>query len=211
MKFILLLSTAIVLSACASGPAVPEWQMNAKGSLERATSAYLEGNDRVAAQEFGKARSAMGSTGQIALVARVELIRCASRVASLVLDECAEFELLRMDATAPERAYADYLAGRAQPQDVALLPAAHQGVMLAKVVEISDPLSRLVAAGVLLRTGRATPAVITLAVDTASAQGWRRPLMAWLGVQVRRAEQAGDEDAAQRLRRRLNLVRERQP
>jgi hypothetical protein len=30
-------------------------------------------------------------------------------------------------------------------------------------------------------------------------------------VQVMRAEQAGDEDTAQRLRRRLDLVRERQP
>ena len=205
----------VLLGGCASGPAVPDWQMNAKGSMERAIAAYLAGNDRVEVQEFAKARSEMASTGRVALVARVELIRCASRVASLVLDDCAGFEQLRQDAAAPERAYADYLAGRVRPQDVALLPAQHQGVTRATadsaavgVAGISDPFARLVAAGVLLRSGRANPAVLTLAVDTAAAQGWRRPLLAWLGVQAMRAEQAGDMVEAQRLRRRMDLVQQ---
>jgi len=48
--------------------------------------------------------------------------------------------------------------------------------------------------------------MITLAVDTASAQGWRRPLLGWLKVQALRAERAGDADAAQRLQRRIDLV-----
>lgn len=201
----------MLLCACASGPAVPDWQMNAKSAIERATSAYLSGNDRVEAQEFARARSETASTGRIALVARAELIRCASRVASLVLEDCSGFDRLRQDAAAPERAYANYLAGIAQPQDIALLPAQHRGAIQASnpdaaVAAIGDPLSRLVAAGVLFRSGRATPAVLTLAVDTASAQGWRRPLLAWLGVQAMRAEQAGDTTEALRLRRRIDLV-----
>lgn len=212
MKILLPFAVATLLSACASGPPVPDWQMNAKGGIERAISAYLSGNDRVEAQEFARARSETASTGQIALVARAELIRCASRVASLVLEDCSGFDKLRQDAAAPERAYANYLAGTAQPQDVALLPAQHRGAMQAAsdpataVAAIGDPLSRLVAAGVLLRSGRATPAVLALAVDTASAQGWRRPLLAWLGVQAMRAEQAGDTTEALRLRRRMDLV-----
>lgn len=215
MKLIGIFGIALLLSACASGPAVPDWQMTASSSVEHALSAYFSGNDKVEAQEFAKARSEMASTGQADLVARVELVRCASRVASLVLDECAGFEKLRQDAAAPERAYADYLAGRAQPQDATLLPAQHRGVLHASangageaVADISDPLSRLIAAGVLLRTGKADPKVIALAVDTASAQGWRRPLLAWLGVQAMRAEQAGDTVEALRLRRRMDLVQE---
>ena len=35
---------------------------------------------------------------------------------------------------------------------------------------------------------------------------WRRPLLAWLGVQAQRAEQAGATDEAQRLRRRMALA-----
>ena len=49
-------------------------------------------------------------------------------------------------------------------------------------IEDGALIERLVAAGVLLQTGRADPGVIAQAVDTASAQGWRRPLLAWLGV-----------------------------
>lgn len=217
MKSTLLLSAALFLGGCASGPAVPDWKMNAGSAMERAISAYMSGNDRIEIQEFARARSAMASTGQVALVARAELIRCASRVASLVLDDCTGFEKLGQDAAAPERAYARYLAGNAQPQDIALLPPQQQRVLqavpdpAAAIAGISDPLSRLVAAGVLLRSGRADPAVLTLAVDTASAQGWRRPLLAWLGVQAMRAEQAGAAPEAQRLRRRMDLVQQSQP
>jgi hypothetical protein len=57
-----------------------------------------------------------------------------------------------------------------------------------------------------LRTGRATPELLVVASDTASAQGWRRPLLAWLGAQAVRAEQAGAVEEAQRLRRRMALV-----
>ena len=52
------------------------------------------------------------------------------------------------------------------------------------LARIDDPQSRLIAAGVLFRQGRADPGVIALAIDTASAQGWRRALLAWLQVQA---------------------------
>jgi hypothetical protein len=146
-------------------------------------------------------------------LARLELLRCAARVASLVLQPCAGFELLRADASAADLAYADYLEGRGTAQNAALLPAAQQRLAAAApaaqasvMLAMDEPLSRLVGAGVLLRTGQASPAALAQAVKTASAQGWRRPLLAWLGVQVLRAEQAGDTDEAKRLRRRMDVA-----
>ncbi|WP_096665365.1 hypothetical protein [Polaromonas sp. AET17H-212] len=199
------------LAACSSGPKAPDWQMEAKTAMERAVAAYLEGNSRVEVQEFARARSELSSTGRPDLMARAELLRCASRVASLVLEPCAGFEVLRPDAPAAERAYADYLAGQLQPQDIALLPApqraaAAAGADAAALKAVADPLSQLVAAGVLFRAGRASPAVLQQAVDTASGQGWRRPLLAWLGVQLQLAEKGGDSEAAARLRRRIALT-----
>ncbi len=208
-----LASLTALLCACA-GKVVPDWQTNAKSALESATSAYLQGRERVEKQEFNLARSEIARTGRADLMALVALTRCASRVASLVLEECADFEKLRQDATSAERAYADFLQAQIQPQDIALLPPQHRAVAgansdlaaAAALQEIDDPLSRLVAAGVIFRSSRATPAVLALAVDTASSQGWRRPLLAWLGVQTMRAEQAGDVIAAQGLRRRIDLI-----
>lgn len=203
------LALVALLAACSSTPPPPDWQMNARGALDAFTTAYMTGNTRVEAAEFVRARNALGATGQPGLVARAELLRCAVQVASLVLQGCDGFEPLRQDAPAAERAYAAYLAGQAQPADTALLPAAQRAVMTGgadALKGMADPLSRLVAAGVLMRMGRATPDVIALAVDTASAQGWRRPLLAWLGAQAQRAESAGAADEAARIRRRMSLV-----
>lgn len=200
---------AALLGACSSTPPAPDWQMNASASLARSLQAYLAGNNRVEASEFVRARTELLRTGRADLLARAELMRCAGRVASLVLEPCPGFEALRTDAAAPERAYADYLAGRLRPQDAAALPPWHRGVATGGTVlpdDTMDPLARLVAAAVLLQSGRASPAVVAQAVDTASAQGWRRPLLAWLGVQARLAEQGGDAAEAARIRRRIQLV-----
>ena len=197
------LACAGALAACSSTPPPPDWQSNSKNSIERAVAAYLNGDTRVEALEFDRARSEAARTGRFDLVARIELMRCAARVASLVFEPCAGFEALRDEAGAPERAYANHLAGRATPQDTALLPPAQQ---TADPKDIADPLARLVALGVRFETQRADPAAIELAVETASAQGWRRPLLAWLGVQLKRAETSGAQADAQRLRKRIELV-----
>ncbi len=214
----LAMSLLTLLAACSNKPPVPDWQINAQSSMERSVAAYLSGNARVDALEFERARSEISRTGRPDLLARAELLRCAGRLASLVVEPCPGFEVLRRDAAAAELAYADYLEGKLQPGSVALLPEAQRAVAAAgagtpggtagatALAGITDPLSRLVAAGVLFRTGRATPATISTAVETASAQGWRRPLLAWLMVQAQRAEQAGAVDEAARIRRRIEVV-----
>ncbi len=209
----LLLSLA-TLAGCAGGPPTPDWQMTAQSAIGRFASGYMDGNKAVEAAEWRQAREQIASTGKVELVIRIELLRCATRVASLVFEPCAGFERLRADATPADLAYAAYLEGKLSPGDAALLPAWHQSVAAAgddvtaaaAVKRIADPLSALVAAGALTRAGRASPALLATAVDTASAQGWRRPLLAWLSVQATRAEQAGAGAEAGRIRRRIDLV-----
>jgi len=209
------LFVVLLLAACSSRPPVPDWQANATSALDRAVAAYLAGETRVASVEFGLARRELASTGRADQVALAELTRCAVRVASIDFGPCEGFEPLRNDATAAERAYDDYLANRLLPADIALLPEQQRAVAdgglsadaaVAVLKGIEDPLARLVAAGVLFQGGRANPAALSLAVDTASAQGWRRPLLAWLGVQLALAERAGDAAAAEQLRRRIALA-----
>ncbi len=205
-----LLVVAVVLVACSNkGPPPPDWQVSAHGALERYEKAFLTGNTRAADQEFAIVRGHLAATGQATLVARAELTRCALQVASLVFEDCAGFEPLRIDAAAPERAYADYLLARPAPVD--LLPPQHRAVAGGKadasaLRAIADPLARMVAAGIVVRGGRADPQVLQVGADTASAQGWRRPLLAWLGAQLRLAEQRGASDEAQALRRRIELA-----
>ena len=196
------------LAACGSNPPPPDWQLNAKAASERSTAAYLTGNARIDAAELARARAEVARTGRADLLARVELTHCAAKVASLVLEPCSAFEALRTDAPAAERAYADYLAGKLAVADAALLPQAHRAVANnpAALQGIADPLARQVAAGVLFASQRADPRVIETAIETASAQGWRRPLLAWLNVELKRAEAAGAAVEAERLRRRIAIV-----
>lgn len=205
------LAGAVVLTACASGPAPPDWRLNAREALAAYQSAELRGQARIAAQEFARARSELASTGNAEWVARAELTRCALRVASLEFDDCPGFQPLAQDAGSAARAYADYLGGRWDRIDASLLPVQHRAVLArgdsqGTLAAIDDPLSRLVSAGVLFRAGRIAPADIAMAIETASANGWRRPLLAWLGVQEQRAQAGGDPEAAAAIRRRIDLV-----
>ena len=211
MRTLLLLVLAALLAACGSKPRQPDWLVNADGAQDRFERAYLSGKDRVATSEFARFRSEVASTAQPGLVARAELTRCAVQVASLDFAPCSGFEPLRADATDAERAYADFLAGTLAPEQAKLLPEPYRGIAggqggAAALKGIKEPLPRLIAAGVLLRTERADPEVLQVAVDTASEQGWRRSVMAWLGAQALRAEKAGAVEEAARLRRRMELA-----
>lgn len=216
MSRLALLACAALVVGCASGPPPPDWQANAKSAIDQATAAYLVGDSAGELRAFERAREQIARTGRPELMARAELMRCAAHVASLVFEPCPGFEALRRDAAAPERAYADHLAARPlSREDIERLPPAQQAVAralasgdasAANVQGIDDPLSRLIAVALLFQAGKASPATITLAADTASAQGWRRPLLAWLEVLALRAERGGAADEAARLRRQIQLV-----
>ena len=220
MKRVLVPMSAAWLMACASGgPAPPAWQADAKTAVDRANAAWLAGETKASDAEMARARRTLTSTGRADLLARAELMHCATRVASLAFEACERFEVLRADAPAAERAYADHLRASALAGgDIARLPAAQQaaatavaggGATLATVQGIEDPQARLIAVAVLFQAGKASPPMIDAAVETASAQGWRRPLLAWLKVQALRAEKAGDAAETQRLQRRIALVEEK--
>jgi hypothetical protein len=197
----------IVLAGCASKPQPPSWQGGARDALDGYTDAYLKGDSLAADAEFARARRQTASTGRPDLVAQVELVRCAARVASLEFDDCPGFAALAQDATPQQRAYAQYLAGRWQGLDAALLPEQHRGVASGAALDsVGDPLARLVAAGARFKAGRVTPADIGSASGTASDQGWRRPLLMWLGVSAKRAEAAGDTAALAVVKRRIALA-----
>ena len=206
---------AALLTACGSQPPTPDWQVSSLGASKSFTAAFLAGDSRVADFEFARTRQQVAATGRPDLVGRVELVRCAVKVASLDMDSCAAAQVNAPDLAAPERAYAAYLGGT--PLDaaqIALLPEAHRpvfsarddGARVATLTAMTDPLARLVAAGVLFSQAQLPHAGVAVAVNTASDQGWRRPLLAWLGVQLKLAESAGDADGKARIQRRIDLV-----
>lgn len=210
----LAVSALLALAGCASRPPAPDWALNAESAAQRATAAYLEGRQRVQTLEWDKARAEVARTARPDLAARLELMRCAAQVASLEWDDCPGYQALSADAAAAEAAYARYLAGRLLDGDARLLPEAQRPVaqaaspsaVLAAIQGIAEPLPRLVAAGAALRAGQGGPQLLDMGVQTASAQGWRRPLMAWLLLQAQAHDRAGQVQQADAVRRRVQLL-----
>ncbi|MBF5004595.1 hypothetical protein [Diaphorobacter caeni] len=201
----------LTLAACADKPPVPDWKINSHGSVQRATDAQLSGKTRVADQEWRTARAEVSRTGSAEQLARVELSRCAAQVASAQWEECSGFERLRADAQPAELAYADYLAGKPlSAAQIALLPETQRKAAadVNAVGAMPDPLSRLVAAGVAFKAGRATPDTLVTASETASAQGWSHALLGWLSLRTERAKAIGDAELAAGLLRRMALVQQ---
>lgn len=212
-------AVAVGTLGCSSAPPTPDWQMQAFSATERALHAQLLGDQRVEQAEWSRARAQLASTGQPQRVATLELLRCAAQMASLQTIACPAFDALVSDASPADRAYADYLSARhpLSPAAIALLPLVQQPIAqalasptapptVAVITAIADPLSQLVAAAALWRAGVATPAVVEAAVNAASAQGWRVPLIAWLQVQRQQATAQGDHHQVQAITRRLQLL-----
>lgn len=204
---------ALVLAACSSGPRAPDWKLDARGSAERFTTDYLSAS-RSADMQWQRTRQALASTAQPERVARAELLRCALQAVSLDWQpRCEDFEALRDAATPADAAYADYLQGFWSEASRRLLPPEQRRVTeqgVSALPGLEDPLTRLLGAAVLLRSGTVPPseqeALLALAVNTASEQGWRRPLLAWLGLQRDRLQAQGRNAEAARVTQRLQLL-----
>jgi hypothetical protein len=217
----LLALASLLLAACASGPVPPTWQANAHAALARYPAAYFSGERRLASADLALARRDVARTGRPDLLARVELSVCAVHIAALATladDDCSPYQRFAVDASPDDQAYAQFLRGHWAGLDSGRLPESYRallsagddaGAATAALAEIASPLSRLIAAGVLLRRAQLTPAGLELAIETASTQGWSRPLLAYLGVQLQTAEKASDSASSERIKRRINTISSR--
>jgi len=204
----------MLLAACGSPPAAPDWQLDMQDSLDAYERHRLAGRLALADQDFARALDAVSATGRPELVARVRLVRCAVTAAALDFAACPRPGDLATDGGDDERAYAAYLAGTWEGLDTSRLPAAHAAVVrarddagrLAAVRAIDSTTSRLVAAGVLFRRSALPPEGIDLAVEAASTAGHRGALLPWLGVQEKAALTAGDAVRAAAIRRRIEVA-----
>jgi hypothetical protein len=214
VRALLLAPVACALLLACAGPRPPAWQTDAHGALERFRVHYLEGDSARARRDFAEAMARIGSTGRLDLAARAELLRCAVGTAALDFDACAGYAARSADAGVDDRAYGHFVsgewdkveAGRLAPRYRRVFEGNDEAAQNAAVAAIDDPLSRLVASGTLFRLGRLSGDGLERAIETASAQGFRRPLMALLAVQAKRAEAAGDDAALAQIRRRIELL-----
>lgn len=191
MKKIMILMITLCLCAC-SPVVVPVWKDKAYTHLEDYKSNFLNGKEDIVEPHFLKARKEIADGNDLHLLAVAYLTKYALHTASLESFDASEFaKLYRLEPDVFNMAYCHFLKGNFSAVDIKLLPSCYTGVLKAaaasdlamaarEISVIDDPLSRLVACGVWVRYLPSDETILQIAISAASANGWRRPLWAYL-------------------------------
>lgn len=208
---------ASMLVACGGGPKVPDWKKDSASLIERYKKAELKGENLRAEHYFQQALDAAGSAGRLGETARLHLVRCATRQASLDLEPCNGYlDHAKYGTSAEDETYYLFLTNQWDRLDSGKLPVQYRAFVKggepartpAVLQGISDPLSRLIALSLVVARKQADDALLNLAADTASEQGWRKPLLVYLKLLEGRAALQDDKKSLEKIRARIRLVEE---
>lgn len=219
MKKILIFLTALMIASCASTADVPAWKDKAWRYLEDYKSLFLAGKEDAAEPHFVKATREMAAGNDVQLLMTAYLTKCALHAASLERFETTDFaRAYRLEPNPANMAYCHFLKGNFSAVDLNVLPARYAGIVKAATARdavlaarelgaMDDPLSRLVACGVWVKYLPYDENILQTAIGTASANGWRRPLWAYLETLQAYYLERGDTGKAEAVKLRLDVIR----
>jgi hypothetical protein len=219
MKKLLLILFSLLICACASATPVPVWKDKAYRQLDEYKSSFLTGKEASTEPHFVKARRGIAASNDLRLLTIAYLTKYALHTASLEYFDSSEFaKLYRLEPNPTDMAYCHFLKGNFSAVDVMRLPAHYIGILKAasgkdlamaarEIAAIDDPLSRLIACGVWVRYLPSDETILQIGVSTASANGWRRPLWAYLDKLQAYYLELGDKSKAGIIKDRLELLK----
>lgn len=218
-KLFCLLFPILLLAGCGAKPA-PVWIATGYKQLETFKQDFLTGREPTITEfHFRKAVEETKKGGDADLLGKVWLTRMALQVA--VREELKEGEYLKTEAAEAvpaNRNFYRFLKGDAATVDVSLLPESYRPFGTAfrsgdtakaavAIAAIEDPLPRLIAAGLAVRQRLENEAILQIAVETASQNGWKRALLAWLERLKSFHEASGDAAKASAIRFRIDMMK----
>jgi len=217
-KVLCLVALLVWIGGCGGSRPVPSWIASGHQQLETFKTDFLTGRAPLITEtHFQKAVEEIKRGGDLDLLGKAWLTRMALQRA--VLEEMEEEEIRRIEAAQAVPAndnFHRFLAGDPKT-DASLLPAPYRPFLAAlqggnaqgaaaAVAEIDDPLSRLIASGLAVQGHLETGSLLQRAVETASQNGWKRALLAWLKRLGAFYEASGEADKAAAVRQRIALI-----
>ena len=219
-KLFRLLLPIILLAGCGAGKPAPVWIAAGHKQLETFKQDFLTGREPAITEiHFRKAVEEIKKGGDADLLGKAWLTRMALQVA--VREAPEEGEYLKTEAAElvpANRNFYRFLKGDAATVDVSLLPEPYRPFWMAfrsgdaakaavTIAAIEDPIPRLIAAGLAVGHRLENDAILRIAVETASQNGWKRALLVWLERLKSSYEAAGDAAKASAIRSRIELMK----
>jgi hypothetical protein len=219
MKKYFVIFMLLFIYSCGGSQPIPQWKDTASRQLENYKINFLTDKEDIDEPHFIKARNAISSNNDLQLLAKAYLMKYALHTA--VLEDFDDSDFLRIDKLEPNvsnRAYYDLLKGNISQLNETKLKLAYQkllhlmrdknlSVAAKEIASIDDPLSRLIACGIWLKYMPYDENIIKLAIDTASQDGWRRPLWAYLNKLQKYYLDRQETDKAETIKERLELLK----
>jgi len=210
---------SFLLVGCGSSKPVPDWTDASFNQLDNYKKSYLSGKERIAEAYFNKAVDEIKSSGDLEILARAYLTKYAVHVA--VLEAFDDREYMRIDAVEPilqNKNFYSFLKGAFDNVDEKLLPQQYAGFLRAfqsgkkddvahEISKMDNPLSKLIALGLLVKKDEADEIDLKLAVDIASHNGWKKALLAYLFKLQSFYKTNNKPDKAAHVEERIQLIK----
>jgi alkylhydroperoxidase/carboxymuconolactone decarboxylase family protein YurZ len=220
MKKFLWIAVFLLLAGCGTTKPAASWLSAGNNQLDNYKRHYLSGQDKIAAIEFNEALREIKKSGDLELLARAHLIRMAMQTAMLQEPVGAEYLKIEAAQSSPaNRNFYAFLQGEIAQVDDKLLPRQYLGFIAAlkrqdagerlrAIEKLDDPVSRLIAVGILVRLGQDNEALLQKAIATASAEGWKKALLAYLTRLRAYYEGKQERSKALSIEQRIDLIRD---
>ena len=219
-RIVCLIVFCFLLFGCGSSKPVPEWKGASFNQLDNYKKSYLSGKERIAEAYFNKAVDEIKSSGNLEILARAYLTKYACQVA--VLEAFDDSEYLRIDAVAPilqNKTFYNFLEGAFGNVDEYQLPERYAGFFRAlksgkkeeialEISKMDNPLSKLIAVGLLVRKNMYDEMELNLAIDIASQNGWKKALLAYLAKLQSFYVMNNKPDKAAHVAERIQLIKD---
>jgi len=186
------IALSLLLLGCGSSKPVPDWTNASFNDLDNYKKNYLSGKSGIAEEYFNRAVDEIKGSGNLDILAKAYLTKYAVHVA--VLEPFCGNEYLMIEEVEPvgeNRNFYDFLGGTFERVDERLLPKQYADFFrtfrdrndddfVKGISDMDNPLSRLIAVGLLVKKNTYDEKILKLAIDTASQNGWKKALLAYM-------------------------------
>ncbi len=191
MRKILFVLICFVICACGSKQ-IPEWKDTSSRQLESYKYYFLTDKETSSEPHFVKAKKAIARSNDLNLLGTAYLTKYALHVS--IFEDFDDSDFLRINKLQPNAknfSYYNFIKGNFHEVNSYFLPAHYSKLLkpaqekdlataIREITAIDDPLSRLVACGVLVKYLPYDDNILQIAISTSADNGWGRPLFAYL-------------------------------